>query len=692
MVSQAGAYATGGQEMQLISWDTVASQADLATGGQETKEIKGKGKAQPVSTNPFLRSTKVIHSPGRQRSNSVHNIYDSLAMDEGNTSSKRKRLEVDDEGKNEEVQELRRLINIFSKKSTELALKIKKNTEVDIKRISKELSAAVNKLNSIADDAVLAKLLTQGSKKGAHTEDKGNPNKKNQETQTQFVATGTRELCQVDAATQTITARRLNEEELAKNIRDRLTDDLEQEALDELVREEWPNQTFMATKIEHKCAPLSEEGCAKILAILPEEPLKDNQLRIHYTASQDIRHAIDVIKPKEGQVVLIRNNTTVTLEGNDEPRGKKGICAICSIKGKADTKEWVQLAQKAKTIAKDHTCKKLAVTVAESHAVDQARKVFECAFAQEEMNITFYVGRKRPRTKLKEATFKERWRNGRETILIKGQQGGKTYADTLRELKSKLKPTAEGVQVERITKTKSGDVKLSIREQRRGGNQAFVEKLKESTQEVRRLMKISTIIVRDLDEAVTSEEVRKAVEITTQAQENIYVSPIRIGAYSCSALVSLPDQQAKFLLNRGRIKIGWLSCRVSEKINPPFCAKCQIYGHPASTCGKDITTARCFRCGEPNHKAKECKKDQHCHSCNKDGHRIDSMRCPRFRQLVDEIRMGKAKPKPKPQTADSEVFNAANVMQGAPLQQGEAFRPHGHGTNHEIQHPANQPQ
>lgn len=47
---------------------------------------------------------------------------------------------------------------------------------------------------------------------------------------------------------------------------------------------------------------------------------------------------------------------------------------------------------------------------------------------------------------------------------------------------------------------------------------------------------------------------------------------------------------------------------------------------------------RCIRSGGANHKAWECKNEPFCPTCNSEGHRVDRMKCPYFRNFIDEAR------------------------------------------------------
>lgn len=68
-----------------------------------------------------------------------------------------------------------------------------------------------------------------------------------------------------------------------------------------------------------------------------------------------------------------------------------------------------------------------------------------------------------------------------ETIVVKLRR---TFADVVRLLKSQIDPVEEGAKIERVTKTRDGDVILKMRESAKGAIALLTENLKNKVSEI----------------------------------------------------------------------------------------------------------------------------------------------------------------------------------------------------------------
>ncbi|KAG8228943.1 hypothetical protein J437_LFUL006565 [Ladona fulva] len=76
--------------------------------------------------------------------------------------------------------------------------------------------------------------------------------------------------------------------------------------------------------------------------------------------------------------------------------------------------------------------------------------------------------------------------------------------------------------------------------------------------------------------------------------------------------IEMEDQGAISLLNKGRIKIGWVYCRIRKRIIVTRCHKCLGYGHMKRDCTGPDRTDVCWKCGNKGHKAAQCKNNPSC--------------------------------------------------------------------------------
>ncbi|KAK9694644.1 Zinc knuckle [Popillia japonica] len=104
------------------------------------------------------------------------------------------------------------------------------------------------------------------------------------------------------------------------------------------------------------------------------------------------------------------------------------------------------------------------------------------------------------------------------------------------------------------------------------------------------------------------------------------------------------------LLKLGRVKIGWvgcrirervevtrcfkLGCRIRERVEVTRCFKCLEFGHRRKDCKGQDRSDLCLNCNQTGHTAKDCASENFCPVCQKTGHRADSTKCLKFRELL----------------------------------------------------------
>lgn len=153
-------------------------------------------------------------------------------------------------------------------------------------------------------------------------------------------------------------------------------------------------------------------------------------------------------------------------------------------------------------------------------------------------------------------------------------------------------------------------------------------------------------IYYDIDGATTEEELKSALieSAETENTDAIEVRSLRIARNgNQTAIIEVSKDTAERLLRRGRVRIGWVHCRIKKWINVVRCYKCLEFGHIASVCKGMDRSDECRNCGRTGHKAKECENKSYCRSCKCQDHRADSSKCPRFRRLLETGRRNSIK-------------------------------------------------
>ena len=225
-------------------------------------------------------------------------------------------------------------------------------------------------------------------------------------------------------------------------------------------------------------------------------------------------------------------------------------------------------------------------------------------------------------------------------------EAGMTYAQILKDLKQNVKPDEVDVTIHSVRKTVNGNVLLAFKSSTTSGI-AFKETVQRAVQEKGKVSLRTpkvTLEVRDLDETTTKEEVvealRTVLEGTCELDTHV-IGPSPRG--QMTALVNTDPATATRLLDKARVRIGWVNCRIRERVSVQRCFKCLGYGHPKAKCGGPDRSHNCWRCGEPGHKAEACSSNQECFLCAEDGnipstkkaHAPGSGKCLCFRRALD---------------------------------------------------------
>lgn len=243
---------------------------------------------------------------------------------------------------------------------------------------------------------------------------------------------------------------------------------------------------------------------------------------------------------------------------------------------------------------------------------------------------------------------KRRPKTKRDALLIKPTEG-KTYAEVLSEIRSKVNPEDTGTDVRSIRQTRTGEVLLELGNTSKNKS-AFSDALQHilaGKAVVRSLEPKETLEIRDLDSLTTKEEIQNAIkrdlkELAGEVQVSVTKANSREQKI---AIVQLNARGARELLKAQHIRIGWVRCRVRERVVVPRCFRCLGYGHMARTCKGPDRSRACYKCGEADHKAKECSATERCVLCLEEGlsqseqnHVPGSGRCRIFRDELEKAR------------------------------------------------------
>lgn len=208
-----------------------------------------------------------------------------------------------------------------------------------------------------------------------------------------------------------------------------------------------------------------------------------------------------------------------------------------------------------------------------------------------------------------------------------------TYSEVMAAAKSRIRLRDLGIDEVKAKRAVTGGIVLTISGP---DNEAKADvlatrmrsELSDLSVRIARPNKLAEIRIKDLDDAITPEEVASAVaEEGGCLIDNVKVGEIRRSAMSLGTVwARCPVSVAKKLVESAYIRIGWNSARVELLDKRPLqCYRCLAKGHVGRLCPNGVDRSdRCFMCAETGHKAKACTaRVPKCPLCSDLGYRAD---------------------------------------------------------------------
>jgi hypothetical protein len=206
-------------------------------------------------------------------------------------------------------------------------------------------------------------------------------------------------------------------------------------------------------------------------------------------------------------------------------------------------------------------------------------------------------------------------------VVAKSQQ--RTFAETLRLIKSQV-PEDDGVdQVHKMHKTENGDLVVEMRKGATKTRQlmgSIANVVGNETATRVHENSLEALEIKGLEEDATDADIASAINkaIEGAAAEPSCVKWIRpFGARARGALILISAKTARSLIAQGWLRVGWSRCRVRRRDVPPVarCFKCQGFGHEARMCSGPDRRDNCHMCGGAGHKANTCSAAPRCFVC-----------------------------------------------------------------------------
>lgn len=283
-----------------------------------------------------------------------------------------------------------------------------------------------------------------------------------------------------------------------------------------------------------------------------------------------------------------------------------------------------ELEQETRTSKTDS----ISVVVADENARKLTRKLTEVVFLQTDIKVKMFTPKRESNKTTRDSKY--------ESIVVTSTN--KSYSEMLRAFRENIDPEEMGINIKTTRKTKDESL-LIIAE--KGKKDLLQKKLDENInlKEIHIVEKKCELILSGMDSITTRDEIQTAI-IGKLGEEgkNVEFKSIHTNRNSEQvATLEMTVNVAKKLIDNSPIRIGWTMCRLKEKITIPRCTNCLKMGHQTRNCrSKKKEVTQCLKCTKEGHVTKDCPNQSHCISCDAEGHRSDSMSCPKYRKMVNQ--------------------------------------------------------
>ncbi|CAH1188761.1 unnamed protein product [Phyllotreta striolata] len=286
-----------------------------------------------------------------------------------------------------------------------------------------------------------------------------------------------------------------------------------------------------------------------------------------------------------------------------------------------------------KTVESENESKILEVILAENVNVEKARKCLE--ISMHNCSWRAQLCRTAKNDENQAGTTGEGYKRN-DKIIIKS--GERNYADILKDMSSVINMKEIGVKVDRVKRTDRGDLLIEFKKEQEA--QKLKQALKEKMGHMEVIHKKDEAILHILD-ITPNIEIGQIEECLRREAPGIEleVASVRLTKDGNQmATVKTRKRNVKKLLEMEKIDIGWVECRILERVHVTRCYRCLQYGHKRDECTGEDRTGQCMKCGQTGHMARECENEELCVTCGTKGHRADSLACIEYRKALGQER------------------------------------------------------
>ncbi|XP_015118563.1 uncharacterized protein LOC107042165 [Diachasma alloeum] len=195
------------------------------------------------------------------------------------------------------------------------------------------------------------------------------------------------------------------------------------------------------------------------------------------------------------------------------------------------------------------------------------------------------------------------------------------YSDILCRVKKDIPSEQARDCVDKIHRTATGDMLIILSRNATDGApqlRTAIASLLGDEAQVLSMGPQEVLDIKDLDEKTTKKDVLEALRAAAgeghDISQNVVQSLRKAYGGMQTGFVTLTATTARKILGEhGKIKLGWVNCRIRRVVRPVKCFKCWQYGLLATKCGSTVDRSEfCVKYAGVGHKIKNCQKKPQC--------------------------------------------------------------------------------
>lgn len=458
-----------------------------------------------------------------------------------------------------------------------------------------------------------------------------------------------------------------------ETIRSKMNGERNLESLLEIIDLVWPEATFSSVSIAHN-SPWEQPGRADLAYVMHSEPnqIEGKETGLWKSISVRSPGVLELMKEtQDGSTEFLVESRRMSKRVNVTEEKYTFLCRSGSLEIESQVRNVQGLID---TVSNNHRSI-VSVVLEDGIDVDGFRKILQYLDTQGNTKWNLYA-KQRPsgsKTRGRIDMNKPRTEKRQTYALVVGAKDGKSYKETLETVKDHLKDSSEVNKIKSIRSTKEGKLLMVMeRDDKALTDIAETLKLANDIGSIRKSgnnPETSTMYIRGMDATTTESEVREALENMLGRSEikELKLSALRPARGNTQSITVTVGYEDAKRLKDSRIRIGYTSCFIEDKLYVKKCSRCWSFDHESKACKSATSLAdACFRCGEVGHSHIDCERLERCPTCQVNGHRVGSSKCPVFRRALSRVRdENRTKKKPLTMQYENLPIDVIHELQNA---------------------------